>query len=57
MDSSCVITAQDDVKKLYYLKSMNEQPASQLRFEPGGFRGHDHPRIGDIHQLLHGNRI
>ena len=31
---------------------MNKQPASELRFEPGGFRGHDHPRIGDLDEIV-----
>ena len=35
-----------------YLNDMNQQPIPQLRFEPGGLRGHDLLRVGDGHQLI-----
>lgn len=36
---------------------MNHQPRTQLRLKPSCLGRHDVARIGDVHQLLHGNGI
>ena len=36
---------------------MDGESGAELRLEPGRFRRHDIARIGNIDQLLHGNRI
>src|SRR5690606_18812893 len=36
---------------------MHHQSAAQFGFEPGGFRRHYISGIGDVDELLHGNRV
>ena len=36
---------------------MNDQPAAQLWLEPGRFRGHDVPAVGNVDQLFHRDRV
>ena len=36
---------------------MNHQSRTQLRLKPSCLGRHDVARIGDVHQLLHGNGI
>lgn len=50
-------TLLNPVSDLFLFELVYHQPRTQFRFEPGSLRRHNVSCIGNIHQLLHRNRI
>lgn len=50
-------TLLNPVSDLFLFELVYHQPGTQFRFEPGSLRRHNVSCIGNIHQLLHRNRI
>ena len=50
-------TLLNPISDLFLFELVYHQPGTQFRFEPGSLRRHNVSCIGNIHQLLHRNRI